>query len=248
MLELINVAAFTHSKSSEKTNEDSILLPLKMNDGYIFGIADGVGSYPGASFASKFAIQYISTIQKTPNEQNIKEILFEIKNKLVELEKIDEAFYKAATTLTFAYLDNNGLHIIHIGDSRLYLKEENKFICLTKDHTQHQKLLDEGLYTARQLKDMPGKNILTTALSQNIEIEYQYSFMKLNDIIDDKGELVVCLMSDGAYEYWEKRPKFSPNTMGNPTAFSTSLQRRIEKNGPIDDYSLVNAKFKLKPL
>ena len=67
----------------------------------------------------------------------------------------------------------------------------------------------------------------------------------MKDIIDEQGNLVVNIMSDGAYEFWEKRPKFSLNTMNNPTAFSTSLLKRIEKNGPIDDYSLISTKFKI---
>lgn len=33
--------------------------------------------------------------------------------------------------------------------------------------------------------------------------------------------------------------------MNNPTAFSTSLLKRIEKNGPLDDYSLISTKFKI---
>ncbi|EKU50904.1 phosphoprotein phosphatase [Acinetobacter sp. WC-323] len=245
MLELISVAAFSHSKSIEKTNEDAILLPLRKGNGYVFAIADGVGSYQGANYASKLAIEFFARIHKIPEQDSVEKVLLELKDKLHELENTDKEFYQAATTLTLGFIEESGLHIIHVGDSRLYLKNEHKLIKYTKDHTQHQKLLDAGLYTERQLKKMPGKNILTTALSTRINLEYQYIFLSSEDIVDENKELVVNIMSDGAYDFWEKRPKFSINTMNNPMAFSASLQKRIEKSGPIDDYSLVSAKFRI---
>lgn len=244
MLELLSVAAFTSSKSSDKTNEDAILLPQKKQSGYIFAIADGVGSYAGADIASKLVIDYMANLKEILCEEKVERILIEIKNRLIELGNKKEGFHNAATTLTVGFLEESGLHIIHVGDSRLYVKKEQKLIKYTKDHTQHQKLLDEGLYTERQLRNMSGKNILVAALSGNINLEYQYLFLDKDKITCEDGEIVINLMSDGAYEFWEKRPKFSQNTMSNPTAFSTSLQRRIEKNGPVDDYSLVSVKFR----
>lgn len=246
MLELINVAAFTHSKSQEKTNEDSILLPSRLEDGYIFGIADGVGSYAGAHLASELAVKFFSKLTTIPKELEVENLLNVIKFEIGDLVSINQEFFQAATTLTIGIMSVKGLHIIHVGDSRLYIRNEHKLLCATKDHTQHQKLLEAGLYTERQLKKMSGKNILTTAISKNINLEFQYSFMKIVDIIDDSGHVLINVMSDGAHEFWEKRPKFSLNTMGSPTSFASSLQKRIEKNGPVDDYSLISVKFKVR--
>lgn len=246
MLDLINVAAFSHSKSIEKTNEDSILLPIRLDRGYIFGIADGVGSYAGADQASELALSFFSKISYIPKESEVENLLNRIKNDIGNLISINEDYIQAATTLTIGIIEDDGLHIIHVGDSRLYLKREQKLLTLTKDHTQHQKLLEAGLYTERQLKKMSGKNVLVTALSKNINLEYQYSFHKIKDLVDEHGNIIIYVMSDGAHEFWEKRPKFSLNTLNSPTAFSTSLQKRIEKNGPTDDYSLVSVKFKVE--
>ena len=55
---------------------------------------------------------------------------------------------------------------------------------------------------------MPGKNILVTALSKSINLEYQYSFHMMKDLIDEQGNLIVNIMSDGAYEFWEKDQNF----------------------------------------
>ncbi|MDE9567333.1 serine/threonine-protein phosphatase, partial [Xenorhabdus bovienii] len=60
-----------------------------------------------------------------------------------------------------------------------------------------------------------------------------------------EGVLDLYIMSDGAHHFWEKRPRFSDNTLRNPIRFASSLQKRIEKATPIDDYSLVAASFKV---
>jgi serine/threonine protein phosphatase PrpC len=66
-------------------------------------------------------------------------------------------FSHAATTLTFCFVDDEGLHIGHVGDCRLYVKTDSKLKQITKDHTQHQKLLDDKIYSKSELKQLPGK-------------------------------------------------------------------------------------------
>lgn len=243
MLELINVAAFTNPKSNLKKNEDSVLLPIRKNNGYVFAIADGVGSYPGARQASQTVIEFLNNYNNYPI-QDVEGILRELNNLIGELDQSDSTFKNAATTLTLGFIDVTGIHIIHVGDSRLYFKTENKLVQLTKDHTQHQKMLEAGLFTERQLKKMPGKNILMSALAKHIDLDFQYLFVELNDLLNEENEIVLNIMSDGAYDFWEKRPKFSPNTMSSPSAFAMSLQRRIIKNEPTDDYSLISMKYR----
>lgn len=243
MLELINVAAFTNPKSILKNNEDTVLLPTKKNNGYVFAIADGVGSYPGARQASQAVIEFLNNYNNYPI-QDVEGRLRELNDLIGQLELSDLSFKNAATTLTVGFIDETGIHVIHVGDSRLYLKKENKLVQLTKDHTQHQKMLDAGLFTERQLRKMPGKNILMSALAKNVDLDYQYHFVEMNDLINEENEIVLNIMSDGAYDFWEKRPKFSPNTMSSPSAFAMSLQRRIIKNEPTDDYSLISMKYR----
>jgi protein phosphatase len=48
-------------------------------------------------------------------------------------------------------------------------------------------------------------------------------------------------MSDGAYKYWDARPKFSEKTMNSPSAFMSSLRKRMAKN-IIDDYTFIGVK------
>lgn len=244
MLNLISSCGFSFPKNENKTNEDSVLFPIKVGDGYLFAVADGVGSYKGADKASKIIIDYIRDLSESDLKYT-NQISAKLKLIISELNNIIE-YAQAATTLTFGYLNNKGLKIGHIGDCRLYTKDHKKLKQLTKDHSRHQKLLDEKIFTAKELKDVAGKNVLTTAISKNIEMTFDEYFIPLSELSTENNKLSLFIMSDGAHSFWEKRPRFSLPTMSSVAKFTNSLLRRIEKNEPIDDYSLIAVEFEIK--
>lgn len=244
MLSLTSSCNFSYPKDKNKINEDAILNPKKIGNGYLFAIADGVGSYNGAHQASNLVIQHISDLTDfTPD--GIENIFHQLKKKINDFSDNPE-FVKAATTLTFAYLNPKGIYIGHIGDCRLYVKDGKKLKLLTHDHTQHQKLLDEKIYTKTQLKEIGGKNILLTAISKYVEMFFDNIFIPLSELPIENNRLTLFIMSDGTHSFWDNSPRFSENTMSSAIKFSNSLLRRIEKKSPIDDYSLVSAEFEIR--
>lgn len=238
-------SGFSLSKSGETENQDSVLYPREIDDGYLFAVADGVGGYKGGKEASTSVISYLSNYDSTPRDVDY---LFEkIKNNLINLAINNKDLASASTTLTFCHASKDGLVIGHIGDCRLYIKKDNKLIQVTKDHTQHQMLIDEGYFTAREVKKAQGKNIITAAISSSprIPFKYQSLFIPKNELQLENGALNVFIMSDGAHSHWIARPRFSAATLSSPAKFASSLQRRIELKGPEDDYSLIAIKLLL---
>lgn len=243
MIKLINSGLFSHSKNSDKTNEDFTLAPTIIQNGYLFAVADGVGSYKGANIASKKAIEVISNIRNKDTIKNKKVTTEKLLNEIASISDYDESLYSAATTLTYIYIDSHSLTIFHIGDCRAYIRLGSKLKQLTKDHTQHQKLIDSGAYKPNEIKDQSLKRTLTTAISKTVEPISEIYTIDLNTISEDTIDLFI--MSDGAHHYWEKRPRFSINTLTNANQFSSSLYKRIIRNEIIDDFSLVACNFKI---
>lgn len=233
MLHLISSSTYCFPKELARQNQDHILAPQKYQSGYLFAVADGVGGYKGGEIASQIAIQ---NLMRDP--QNV------FTQSLAEIKALSEEYSSASTTLTFAYLTEEGLHIGHIGDCRLYIKQGNKLRQKTKDHTTHQRLLDEKIYTKKELKEQPGKNIITTAISTQVEMKPDEFFIPIDELKDENNEVFIYIMSDGAHHFWEHRPRFSDATMQSISRFSAALQKRIEK-APTDDYSLVAVQFKI---
>lgn len=244
MINLLSCAAFSCSKNSERENQDAIMLPQQCEGAFIFAVADGVGSYHGAREAAGIAVKQLADLTETEllNPQITLDL---IKKKISELSDVSNDYFKAATTLSYCLLTDEGVNIIHVGDTRVYVKRGGKLILLTKDHTQHQELLDDGLYTKRELEGLPGKNTLTSALTRSLAIRYQHVVLPLADVVDDDGVLTLLIMSDGAHHFWERRPRFSINTLNNVNSFSASLFKRIQRQTPSDDYSLIAAQFKV---
>ena len=239
MISLLETAMFSFAKDESRENEDSILSPKKLNDGYIFAVADGVGSYKGGKNASQLAIEYLENMDSKDDILHIGVIFNNIRDNIINLSKNNDKYSQAATTLTFGFINRTGLTVGHIGDCRLYIKNKHKLIQKTKDHTQYQKLIDEKLFTKQFLKDKKAKNILTTAIAQHTEMKFDEFFIPYEELPLENDILSIYIMSDGAWEFWDKRPRFSKNTMNSIIYFFNSFKRRIERKSPIDDYSSV---------
>ncbi len=79
-------------------------------------------------------------------------------------------------------------------------------------------------------------SVLTNALSLDLPLNVEEIHIPFSEI---EEEIMLVAMSDGAYKFWDLRPKFSDSTMMSATSFANSLRRRIERNKPVDDYSLI---------
>ncbi|MEG3135547.1 PP2C family serine/threonine-protein phosphatase [Rouxiella sp. T17] len=243
MLNLISSSFFSCSKEVGRINQDSALPPVKIPNGYLFAIADGLGGYKGGKEASQKVIDYLIENFSYEQKTELLNLFPKLKEELKSLSETDKELVNAASTLTLCHVTAEYVFIAHIGDCRLYAKKSLKLIQLTKDHTQHQAYIDEGIFTSRELKHAKGKNILTTAISKTLELNYNLIKIPIEELVDENGFLSLFIMSDGAHSFWEKRPRFSSNTLSEPSRFITSLKNRIEKGPPSDDYSAIAVKF-----
>ncbi|MGF1848819.1 PP2C family protein-serine/threonine phosphatase [Vibrio lentus] len=247
MINILESSSFCLAKNSNKENQDSILPAKTIDGGVLFCVADGVGSYNGSKLASQRVVDLLNSMKKSGELTDFENIFSEARKIVSNLATIKEEYRQAATTLTFGYLNSQGLYIGHIGDCRLYVRNGFKLEQLTKDHTQYQSLLDEKLFTKKELQSQKEKaqSILTTAISQFVEMNFDSIFIPMEQLPKDNGTISLFVMSDGTYKFWDKRPRFSDKTMTNISYFTSSLKRRVERTAPVDDYSMVAISVKL---
>ncbi|POW57029.1 protein phosphatase [Candidatus Pantoea alvi] len=245
MIKLISAGAFSKPKDKSRANQDSILPPLAIENGILFAIADGVGSYEGSGLASSLAIKKLKELIESNFLIETHAVFKSIKETINDISLNQLSLEQSATTLTYCHVFDEKIMVGHVGDCRLYIKSGSKYLQITKDHTQHQKLLDEKLFTKAELKKMSGKNTLTSAISKGVPLDVQEVSLSLVDYADENGLVNLVVMSDGAHHYWHQRPTFSEKTMINPLSFCSSLLKRIERGGPVDDYSLIAIQIKI---
>lgn len=228
-------------------NDDSFISPLKKQDGFLFGIADGVGAYLGAKDASNFVCNYLENSQNLSHEYIENYLTRDLKESFHKfIENENPEYSKASTTLSFCFLDNIGLSIWHVGDCRVYFKKENKLIQITNDHTQYQQLLDQKIYNRKELREKNiTKNVLTSAISPLLELDNDYIYVSYEELKGYGQDISIYLMTDGVYHFWDLKKSFSKSTLTDITRFTNALKRRVERKGPIDDYTLLSLNFKL---
>ncbi|MBK1467916.1 PP2C family protein-serine/threonine phosphatase [Parvimonas parva] len=184
-----------------KNNEDSFLFESfeKLN---ILILADGIGGHERGEVASNCAVNVVMNYIKDnyklyANYSHLLVDAFCEANKIIyqmNLEEISEgepiSRKTMGTTLETLLIDGDTLYFAHVGDSRIYIKDDN-FKMLTKDHSLVQYLYSSGALTEEEVENYSDKNSLLRAIGTEKYIEVDVDSMKIktNDI------LLVC--SDG---------------------------------------------------
>jgi protein phosphatase len=68
------------------------------------------------------------------------------------------------TTVTALLLSGQEIALVHVGDSRCYLRRDGTTSQLTKDDTFVQSLVDQGVLTAAEARAHPRRSIVTQAV------------------------------------------------------------------------------------
>lgn len=191
------------AEAAEIINEDYAHAWLK--DGvYYQALGDGNGRDETLSPAA-FAINEVQRFIDFYSEPDMstEEIKRMIKGAVHTANRVLLAFKKAnpegynhnsftSFDLTAIYNDNQLIHA-HVGDTRTYLLRDSKMFQLTKDHTEAQRLCDDGKISKEQIFTHPDRDILTSALGfDNPIIDVREGKLKKGDII--------LLLTDGAHK------------------------------------------------
>lgn len=184
-----------------QNNEDSFLFEQfeKLN---ILILADGVGGHEDGEIASGYAVnivmEYIKSNYKLYSDYlhllvdafcEANKVIYEINlEKNSEENKISNRIM--GTTLEVLLFDGDVLYFGHVGDSRIYIKDDN-FRLLTKDHSLVQYLYSSGALTEEEVKNYNDKNSILRAIGMEKHVEVDVSSVR----IKPKDIILVC--SDG---------------------------------------------------
>ena len=143
----------------------------------LFIVADGMGGHKAGEIASRTAVEnFVEYFQNSlkNNPQNIQEFMISSVNfansKVFKLSREKKDYSDMGTTFTGCYIDGSKACVIHVGDSRLYLKNSREFKLLTSDHTIVGELFRKGLLTYEDTFNHPQKNYLTNVLGIGDEL------------------------------------------------------------------------------
>jgi serine/threonine protein phosphatase PrpC len=149
-------AGFCSDTGRRKDNQDYVGLSCEGTNaalGHVVAIADGVSFSSGGRVAAELAVRSFIDAHhhSNPTEgvpRNAARALAAFNNWLYSVSSHDARLRHASTTFTAVVLQGRDAHIIHVGDTRVYLLHDEQLSCLTTDHTVQQPDRDHILLRA----------------------------------------------------------------------------------------------------
>lgn len=218
---------FAHiSNIGNRTTNDDCCAYACADSEYCFAVADGLGGHSGGDIASYTAVNNtINLFQKDSTNPDFFKNAFSSSHKLLKSLQKERSLPDGikTTMVVLTVSDSDGIaKWAHIGDSRLYMFDENKLLLQTQDHTVTNKLLSDGLITQEELRYHPAKNRLLSVLGTNretlnfelspvVHIKTGNAFLLCTDgfwtLIDEKAMVKALKHSDTPQKWLDKMCK-----------------------------------------
>lgn len=198
------------------------------------GIADGMGGKSGGEIASQAAIAAVSALLEKNPAASIPQLIAEAKQAVASKSLEFEEHADMATTLSLALIRNGQAEIGHVGDCRIYHLRGNGLVSRTKDQTEVQRLIDDGILSKQRARDYHRRNILLSVINATGAFELQE-----NAFETEPGDRLI-LLTDGAYSLIRKDEIRDISLRSESLdELLAEMQRVIESGKVRDDYSAV---------
>lgn len=151
-------------------------------------VADGMGGHKAGDFASRFVVENLKreiiNSQENGPEAIIRKAIEAVNHKLMTEAKHDISLEGMGTTVVVATVIEHNLYFANVGDSRLYLLN-NEIKQLSKDHSLVQEMVRLGGINQEEAKHHRNKNVITRAIGteKNVKVDFFEYHVKHGDII-----------------------------------------------------------------
>lgn len=167
MLRIAEHSAVTDRGRQRRSNEDAVL-----SDAPLFAVADGMGGARAGEVASELTVEALASLPGEGSaEQRLAAVAHDANRRIHELAATDTERAGMGSTLIAAYLDEQGVAIAHVGDSRAYRLSDGKLERLTRDHSLVGMWVQRGDLTEAEAEAHPQRSVITRALGPEPEVE-----------------------------------------------------------------------------
>lgn len=223
-----------------EANEDAILSREKIG---LWAVADGLGGHAVGDVASRMVVESLAETQRKPH---LNDMVVGVEDSLINansniFEYADIMLENATMGTTVVSLIIQGLVgvCLWVGDSRLYRYRRNELMQMSRDHSQVEEWVQQGIIKPEESENHPQGNIITRAIGvgENVDIDVSVFSTRIGDTF--------LLCSDGLYN------AVSKNDIGECLRL-TDVQDCVDKlmmlaleNGAPDNVSIIVIKGEL---
>jgi protein phosphatase len=156
--------AATHVGRVREVNEDGIIARPDLG---LWAVADGVGGHDAGRLASSTVIDALDTLGPTVSQSDqIARFEARIHTANQQIHALCEARDGATMGSTVAAMVayERAYACIWAGDSRVYLARGGMITQLSRDHSEAQELVDQGVLTPEEARTYARRNVITRAI------------------------------------------------------------------------------------
>lgn len=205
-------------------------------------VADGMGGQAAGDLASRLCVEtMVDSIQASSQSGAVKvlsEAIRQANQAVTQKAASDPALDGMGTTLVAAVPENGSLIVANVGDSRLYLIDDDRIEQITHDHSLVEEMIRAGKLKREQARNHPKKNIITRAIGEAGNPEIDFFDVSLN-----RGDIAL-LCSDGLTNMVEDEQIF--RIVRGAASLQDAGSKLIDaanRSGGKDNISVVLARF-----
>jgi serine/threonine protein phosphatase PrpC len=247
-------AAKTDTGRKRRRNEDAFVLAPPL-----FAVADGMGGAQAGEIASKLAAAALEDTDagRLTGPEKVASLIQEANRRVHERSSIDPATSGMGTTMTVALVEDDGVVIGHVGDSRAYLVRGHELEQITEDHSLVNELLKTGKLSPEEAEAHPQRSVITRAVGTDPDVDVDSFVVEtqdgdlflicsdgLTDMVDDDHILETVEAHRGSLERMTKQLVTAANRGGgedNITVVAFSIGDTDGAVGAADDTATMEA-------
>ena len=217
-------------------------------------LADGIGGNNAGQLASKVAVDatyenWINTVANMSGtgsgfsgsvSGDLLMVAVSIANHQIhDLVKAEADLDGMGSTIIACHFGDDAVHVVHLGDSRLYQLRDGMLTQMTVDHTFAQRSYELGEIKETEINTYPGGNFLLKSLGADLAIEPD-----VLEIQQQQSDLYL-LCSDGLSDMLEPN-EITTTLTENSTNLETAVQALIDQanaNGGRDNIAIALARY-----
>src|SRR5438128_1573875 len=229
------VGAYARASDTGKKrrrNEDSYVVAPPL-----FGVADGMGGAQAGEVASKLAAAALEETDPgaSSGPERVTSLIQEANRRVYERAASDPTTSGMGTTMTVAIVEDGGVTIGHVGDSRAYLVRDGVIEQLTEDHSLVNELLKSGRLSPAEADTHPQRSVITRAVGTDPEVDVD-AFT-----VDARGGDVFLLCSDGLTDMVDDAAILDAVEQheGDPDRLTKTLVAAANRGGGEDNITVV---------
>jgi serine/threonine protein phosphatase PrpC len=215
----------SHPGRVREKNEDNYLIEPESG---VWAVADGIGGHQFGEIASASIVAHLATIGVASSPPDL---LARFEDRLTraheEIRTIAESRGVTIGSTIAALLAINGnFACFWSGDSRIYLVRDEAISQLSRDHTEVQELLDQGMISPSEARKWPRRNVITHAVgvADEVVIDVQQGQTLPGDIFVLSTDGLTAHVSDDEIEA-------AVSTSAPQTACQSLLQLALDRGG-----------------